>query len=210
MTALSMLYSENLLPQDTIFSSTPPAPQYAGITPATMPANLAVVFALGFGANPLITNAYRLSYLQDQQSNPDGGFPSVGDGLPAPSPANTLRQDLKQNDLRAWSPSAPVLLCGGNQDPVVFFFNTQLMQSYWTAHPPAGAVSVLDIDSGATANDPYADEKTGFAAAVTAIEVSAIAGGATDGGHAAVLESYHAPLVPPFCLAAVKVFFDTH
>jgi len=209
-TALSMLYSENLLPQNALFSSTPPAPQYASITPATMPANLAVVFALGFGSNFLLSNAYRLSYLQDQQANPDGGLPTVTDGLPAASPGNALRQDLRQNDLRAWSPSAPVLLCGGDEDPVVFFFNTQLMQSYWTSHPPPGTVSVLDVDSAATANDPYADEKTGFAAARAAVEASAIAGGATDGGHAAVLESYHAPLVPPFCLAAAKVFFDSH
>jgi hypothetical protein len=38
--------------------------------------------------------------------------------------------------------------------------------------------------------------------------VAATAGGATDGGHAAVLEDYHARLVPPLCLSAVKSFFD--
>jgi hypothetical protein len=40
------------------------------------------------------------------------------------------------------------------------------------------------------------------------VEVAAIAGGATDGGHAAVLADYHTRIVPPFCLAAVKSFFD--
>ena len=69
---------------------------------------------------------------------------------------------------------------------------------------------MVDIDSSATPNDPYANEKTGFAAAVKAVEVAAVAGGATDGGQAAVLEDYHAQLVPPFCLAAVKSFFDGH
>jgi hypothetical protein len=68
----------------------------------------------------------------------------------------------------------------------------------------------LDIASAPTAGDPYADEKDAFRAAVTAVEVAAIAGGATDGGHAAVLADYHARLVPPFCLAAVKSFFDGH
>lgn len=104
----------------------------------------------------------------------------------------------------------PLLLCAGNEDPEVFFFNTQLMQGYWAANSPAAPVTVLDIDSSPTPNDPYAHEKIGFAAAVKAVEIAAVAGGATDGGHAAVLEDYHAQLVPPFCLAAVKSFFDGH
>jgi len=209
-TSINTIYAENLLPQNALFSSTPPAPQYASITPPTAPANLAVVFALGFGPNPLITNAYRLSYLQDQQANPDGGFPAMTTGVAAASPGNSLRQDLKTNDLRNWSPGAPLLLCGGNEDPEVFFFNTQLMQSYWTAQPPPATVTVVDVDSAASPSDPYAAEKTGFAAAVAVVEANAIAGGATDGGHVAVLRAYHAELVPPFCLAIAKLFFDTH
>lgn len=35
-----------------------------------------------------------------------------------------------------------------------------------------------------------------------------VAGGATDGGNAVVLGDYHSRLVPTFCLAAVKSFFD--
>ena len=209
-TPISTLYAENLLPQNALFSSTPPAPQYASITPATTPANLASVFAQGFGSAYLIIDSYRLTYLEDQQANPDGGFPGLTTGLPAASPANTLRQDLKTNDLRNWTPSAPLLLCGGNEDPDVFFFNTQLMQSYWAANSPAAPVTVTDLDSSPTAGDPYANEKSGFAAAVKAVELAAIAGGATDGGHAAVLADYHAQLLPPFCLAAAKSFFDAH
>jgi pimeloyl-ACP methyl ester carboxylesterase len=207
-TPISTIYSEDLLPQSALFSSTPPAPQYASITPATTPADLAIVFAQGFGSAYLITNAYRLAYLQDQQANPDGGYPATTTGMPAAAPANTLRQDLKTNDLRNWTPTAPLLLCGGDEDPDVFFFNTQLMQAYWAKNSPSAPASVVDIDSSATTNDPFADEKIGFAAAVAAIELAAIAGGASDGGHAAVLAHYHAQLVPPFCLAAVKSFFD--
>jgi alpha/beta superfamily hydrolase len=209
-TPISSIYAEDLLPQNVVFSSTPPAPQYASITPATTPADLAIVFAQGFGSKYLIINSYRLAYLQDQQANPDGGFPTTTTGVPAASPANTLRQDLKTNDLRNWTPSAPLLLCAGNEDPEVFFFNTQLMQGYWATNSPAAPVTVVDIDSSPTPDDLYADEKRGFAAAVTAVKIAAIAGGATDGGHAAVLEDYHAQLVPPFCLAAVKSFFDGH
>ena len=208
-TPISTIYSEGLLPNNALFSSTPPAPQYASITPATTPSDLAIVFAMGFASSDyLILNSYRLSYLQDEQANPDGGFPTTTTGLPAASPRNTLRQDLKTNDLRNWTPTMPTLLCAGDEDPDVFFFNTQLMQGYWSKNAPSAPVTILDIASAPTANDPYADEKDAFNAAVTAVEVAAIAGGATDGGHAAVLADYHAQLVPPFCLAAVKSFFD--
>jgi hypothetical protein len=206
-TTTSNLYAQGLLPQNTIFDSTPPAPQYAAITPATTPANLAVVFALGFGSSPLVTNAYRLSYLQDEQAHPDGGFPTTTTDVPPTGSGNGLRQDLAKNDLRNFSPSIPMLLCGGDDDPTVFYMNTQLMQDYWEAHPPGTAVTVLDVDSAVGANDPYGDLKNGFAVAKAAVAVSAIAGGATDGGQAAVLTDYHAGLVPPFCLYAVERFF---
>jgi hypothetical protein len=103
-----------------------------------------------------------------------------------------------------------VLLCGGSSDPTVFFFNTQLMQGYWTLNPPSTTPVVLDVDSAATPGDPYASLKSGFATVKTAVAEAAVAGGAKDGGAAAVLEAYHAGLVPPFCLLAVKSFFDGH
>jgi hypothetical protein len=207
-TTRSDLYAQGLLPQYALFSNTPPAPQYASITPATTPANLAPAFALGFGASPLVTNAYRLSYLEDAQAHPDGGFPTTTTDEPPANAANGLRQDLATNDLRDFNPSAPLLLCAGDDDPEVFYFNTQLMQGYWAAHAPEAQVTVLDVDSPVGTNDPYADLKDGFAIAKAAVAAAAIAGGATDGGTAAVLADYHAGLVPPFCLYAVQRFFS--
>jgi hypothetical protein len=84
------------------------------------------------------------------------------------------------------------------------------MQTYWVAHAPTAQLAVLDVDSAVGTNDPYGTLKNGFAAAKAAVIASAIAGGATDGGQAAVLTDYHAGLVPPFCLFAVKSFFDGH
>jgi len=204
-TPISTLYAQNELPQNHLFSSTPPDPQYASITPATTPSNLAPAFALGIGDPALVTNSYRLTYLQDAQANPDGGFPSVTTAVPAASPGMALRQDLKSNDLRSWSPNAPVLLCAGNEDPTVFFFNLQLMQTYWGAHPGSVTPVYVDIDSS---GNPYSTEKTEFAIAKNAVAAQAIAQGATDGGQAAVLMAYHTTLVAPFCLSAVKSFFD--
>jgi Prolyl oligopeptidase family len=206
-TTRSNLYAQGLLPQYALFSNTPPAPQYASMTPATTPADLAPAFAQGFGASPLVTNAYRLSYLQDAQAHPDGGFPNTTSDVPPTSPGNGLRQDLARNDLRDFNPAVPVLLCGGDSDPEVFYFNTQLMQSYWATRAPGAQVTVLDVDSAAGANDPYATLKNGFAAAKAAVAAAAIGGGATDGGASAVLADYHAGLVPPFCLYAVQQFF---
>ncbi len=207
--AVSELTAEGKFPP-AAFDIVPPTPAYAIYTPAVLPANLAGIFAAGFGTDYLITDPFRGAYIADALAAPDGGFPAITDGLPPADPQNTFRVRLKTNDLRNWAPTAPTLLCGGNSDPEVFYFNTTLMQSYWVSHPPAVAPVILDVDSPIATGDPYASEKTGFAVAEGLVRANAILGGATDGGDAAVLEDYHAGLVPPFCLSAVKAFFDAH
>ncbi len=207
----SQLYSQGLLPEYALFSLTPPASQFAAITPPTTPTDLAAVFALGFGAGNLIQNSYRLSYLEDAVANPDGGFPAVTTGVATTSAQLPLRQALQRNDLRDWSPVAPLQLCGGDLDPVVFFRNTQLMQGYWAAHAPASAsIGVLDLESAVGANDPYATLKQGFELAKEAVATAAVVQGASDGGAAAVATAYHATLVAPFCLAATRAFFASY
>ncbi len=191
----SVLYAEGKLPEYALFSATPPSAAYADITPATSPASLAFVFALGFGTGNLIQNSYRLAYLQD----------------PVESPQLPWRVALKANDLRTWVPTAPVLLCGGAADPVVFWMNAQLMDAYWTAQAPADAsIGVLDLESAAVPGDPYGSFKTGFVLAKDLVIASAIAQGATDGGAAAQAEVYHTGLVAPFCFAAARSFFANY
>jgi hypothetical protein len=203
----SQLYSSDQLPEYALFSSTPPAPEFADITPPATPADLAPVFAQGFGAGNLVLNSYRLQYLEDAQAYPDGGFPTLTSGLAATQSQLPLRQDLQNNDLRNWSPTAPVQLCGGDRDPLVFFFNTQLMQHYWsTTAPPSAPVAYVDLEVS-TPNDPYAALKQDFAAAKALVAADAVAQGATDGGAAAVDAAYHAELVAPVCIAATRAFF---
>ena len=204
-TGMAELFSQGKLPQTALFSSTPPVPSMAAITPPTAPAEQAPLFALGFGTNHLVTNAARLAYLQDAMANPDGVVPAVTTGAPAATPAHPLRQAFRKNDLRNWVPKRPVLLCGGRADPTVFYgLNTQVMQGFWSAPSPAaapaGLVSVLDVDSAPGANDPFAPVKMGLASAKAA---TAAAGGAN-----AVVQSYHAALVPPFCNAAARAYFQ--
>jgi hypothetical protein len=207
-TPRSQLYAQGKLPEFALFSSTPPDPAFAADTPPTTPANLAEVFALGFGTGNLIQNSYRLSYLQDAEANPDGGWPTITTGVAAANPGLPWRQALKTNDLRDWVPTAPVLLCGGDNDPLVFWLNTSLMQNYWATHAPASShISVLDLESAVSSNDPYANLKKSFAIAKDVVIADAIAQGATDGGARAVAEVYHTLLVAPVCFAAVKTFF---
>lgn len=196
-TSLGELVEQGWIPDDALFSETPPAPAYADMTPATVPATLAPVFALGFGPDHLLTNDFRLAYLQDADSHPDGGFPTPSDGLPPSDPQHPLRQALKVNDLRAWTPQAPMLLCAGRRDPAVLYLNTRLMQDFWASET---AVTVLDIDSAVEAGDPYETQKEQFEAVRDFVELI--------GGDSEVLENYHAGLVAPFCLSAAKSFFD--
>jgi hypothetical protein len=185
---------------DAVFSNTPPAPEFAQITPPIQPALFAEFFARGFGPVHLITNAYRLAYLRDAETAPDGGVPVVMDGLPPANPTHPLRQALKTNDLRNWVPTSPVLLCAGNADPTVYFFNTELMRAHWAASDPTAPVTVLDVDSPVEPDDPFADIKENFATVRALVSLPE--------GETSMLELYHAGLVPAFCLRAVKDFFD--
>jgi hypothetical protein len=207
-TPRSQLYAQGKLPEYALFSSTPPASEFADITPPQTPANLAAVFALGFGAGNLLQNSYRLAYLQDAQANPDGGFPTITTGSAAAAPALPWRQALQLNDLRNWVPTVPILLCGGDVDPLVFWLNSALMQGYWALHAPASAsIGALDLETAVSPNDPYGNLKQEFEAAKALVAANAVAQGATDGGAFAVAEAYHATLVAPFCFTAVRSFF---
>jgi alpha/beta superfamily hydrolase len=194
--SLSDLVEQGLLPDTALFSSTPPDPAYADITPATTPPSLAPVFALGFGTDHLLTNDFRLAYLQDAESHPDGGFPTLSDGLPPADPEHPLRQALVTNDQRAWTPTSPMLLCAGHGDPAVLYLNTELMQNFWSAET---TVNLLDIDSDVTSDDPFELQKLQFATAKSILDLI--------GGDNEVLENYHAGLVAPFCLSAARSFF---
>jgi hypothetical protein len=212
------------LPQTALFSRTPPTapagsplslqPTLNAISPPTTPASLAPLFALGFGTNNLVTNQSRLNYLLDAIANPDGAVPVVTTGAQPANPANPMRIASKKNDLRNWTPTRPVLLCAGSNDPTVFYsVNTQLMQGFWSspspAAPAAGLLTVLNVDSAPTgAADPYAAAKVGFGQAKAGTAAAAVAAGASDGGASAVTLAYHGSLVPPFCNAAARGFFQ--
>src|SRR5450631_486730 len=154
-TPIDTLFEDGKLPQTALFSNTTPVTGNAALDAVlAVPAN--PVFALGFGPSNLVTNAYRLCYVMDAIAHPDGAVPIPQPGVPlAAAPQHPLRVAFKLNDMRTWVPHVPVLLCGGDQDPTVFFsLNTGTMQAFWGALPP-GAVTVLDVNGTIATNDPF-------------------------------------------------------
>ncbi len=212
------LASSGKLPSNALFSGSPPqAPGnpslQALLNAATPPKGTArdKVYALGFGAGNLFTNSYRLAYFQDAQANPDGATAtaanSAGNLLPAASPQHPLRQDAKLNDLRGWTPTSPVLLCGGNEDSTVSYtVNTQTIAKLW-ASLPAGLLTVVDVDSRPVSNDPYQAEKLGFSVVKNAIILDAQLSGRD--ADIDVANNYHAG-VAPFCMSAARTFFQKY
>jgi Secretory lipase len=172
-TSLTGLITAGKLPATALFDGTP-----------------TVGFEPFFGKPNLIKASFRQAVLADAVAN-------------AAAPKHPLRVAAFKNDMLKldWTPTRPMLLCGGNADPTVFYaLNTSLAKAYFTSKSvPDLAVAVLDVDSAPTgATDPFALAKGGFAQA----KAQAAAGGAT-----AVVQAYHGSLVPPFCNAAAKGYF---
>jgi pimeloyl-ACP methyl ester carboxylesterase len=217
-TSIGTLFQNGKLPETELFNSTTPSSS-AGIAavdtaadqllalPTSPPytASEAALFDLGFGNPYLVNNTYRVEYVDDAVVNQDeaemtligGGTLDSSDIALAASPALGLRKDFKSNDMRGggWFPMEPMLLCGGDQDPTVFFQNTQIMAALWTPYVAGGLVSVLDLN--ATPSGPYATLQGAFQATYAGLVVA---------NGSAAIESYHATEAP-FCMVGARGFF---
>lgn len=215
-TPISTIIQQGLLPQLALFSSTTPTvPNNPALTtalaPPSNPSNpFTPLFDLGFGNPYLINNSVRVAYALDSASDPDGV--DIGSSALAPTPpAYGLRNDLYTNDLRngGWAPAAPTLMCGGSEDPTVFFApDTELMAQFWAGVP---TVSVLDVDPATAPSGPFAAIQTAFLAqkAQQLAFLESPAGGSLSPliAEFTLLESYHGTYVPPFCTLAARLFF---
>jgi Prolyl oligopeptidase family len=229
-TPIDTIYANGQLPELALFNSTTPVVSIPGnpTLSAELTAALAVpsdpnnpdtpLFASGFGSPGLITNTYRESYVLDAAANPDGAVPTPTAGVPvAAAPAQSLRIALNLNDMRntstaaggPWAPEEPTLLCGGDQDPTVFFsVNTLTMQAFWATSPASALISVVDVNG--TPTPPFAALQTAFQAsqaALLAFYESAAGGGLSPAAaQEQVVASYHTN-VAPFCALAARTFF---
>ncbi len=230
MMPLSAIFSTGKLPQLALFDSTTPVVSVPGqaVLSATLTALLKVpgspgyplpdtaqtpLFAAGFGSPFLLNNSYRVSYALDAALNPDGAVPTPTTGaLAAVAPTQPLRLAFYKNDLRngAWAPTSPTLLCGGDQDPTVFYsVNTGVMAAFWHPQVQAGLITILDVNG--TPAGLFAPLQIGFQeseAAQLAFYESA-AGGSLSPAAAQqlIVQGYHSS-VAPFCSAAARAFFS--
>lgn len=181
----------------------------------------------------LIQSSFREAYLVDAQAQPDGLLVANGNAMPAAAPQHPLRRALKDNDLRGYIPKVPTLICGGNQDPTVFFdINTgsvsALLQQASATNPKEKInVTVLDVDATNSANRPNKPTLTMIGnASMNTWDAQSVVNGvqgkfagtlqqtvidATTQGvnpQVAVLSSYHANLVSTACNNATRQFFD--
>ena len=192
-------------------------------------------FSFGFDTTHyLVKNDYRLEYLADAQKNVDWAVPYLQgytnyNPVPATLPEHPLRKALKANDLRGYLPTMPVIMCGGNQDPMVFFdVNSSLMKKLWdtdTNKTSATKLGIIDIDvtNRATRQKPVyqtlgfdtvnnnsiqsQSEKmqAGFASKVQNIAANAAANGGNPSQ--AVAMQYHG-LVTPYCMGVAQTLFS--
>jgi hypothetical protein len=200
-TPIATLFSNGTLPETALFNSNTPVTGNATLDAAlAVPAN--PLFAIGFGTLDLVNNNFRLAYVLDAVASPDGAVPTPVAGVPqAANPQFPLRQAFKINDLRNWIPLRPVLMCGGDADPTVFFsVNTLVMQQYWAAAGlPPEAITVVDVNGAVTGpSDPFAAAKIGYQ--------QTIAGIAAQSGQNAAVQATHATEAP-FCTAVARGFF---
>jgi hypothetical protein len=141
------------------------------------------VFAAGVGTPNLVRTSYRQTVLGNA--------------------AHPLWAAAARNDLLNWTPTRPMALCYGANDPVVFGGNSTAAATYFAAHTAAGVVTRMDVEDASTVGTALAG---GFAQAVQATADAATAAGGN--GTQEVLLSYHGSLVPPFCAVAVRSFFQ--
>ncbi|HEY1391966.1 MAG TPA: hypothetical protein VFV25_01235, partial [Methylibium sp.] len=156
--------AETLFPTDTPISTL--------VQQGELPAD--PTFTKLFGTGGLINEAFRASFFTD--------------------PTNGFKADVVKNTLLGWNPHRPMMLCGGAQDPTVYYFNTTDAQADFASR--GVSVPAVDMENAATvpggATGPL---YLGF-------QAQKAAAGAN------VLAVYHGELVPPFCTAIVRGFFQ--
>jgi len=228
-TPIDTLFATNKLPETALFDSTTPVVTVPGSVmlsaeltaalaePAPTSSPEAPIFDLGFGNPYLINNATRVAYAEDAATDPDGeDTPLTGMAAsPALAPAvptDPLRKAFYLNDMRSWYgsmvPGAPLLLCGGENDPTVFYpVNTGTMAAFWSGVP---TVSTLDVDPAGGPSGPYAAIQGAFQASeaqqLAYLQTAAGGGLSATAAGEQLVEGYHVA-VDTFCALAARAFF---
>ena len=169
-------------PYETILPGLLPStdPAAAGRIPAGSDGTYRTLFDKGDGSPFIIKSSYRTQ---------------------TTAPGNPLYAAAARNDLTAWTPAAPVQMCYGGLDPTVAGYNAVDAEAAFKSRG-ASAVTRIDLEDASTSP---ATVHNAFVAAKAQV-VSANGGGAQ--GEAVLYATYHGSVVPPFCMALARGFFD--
>jgi hypothetical protein len=214
-TPFAQLLAEGRLPKLALFDEAPPAlpakaspalrALFAKFGPAHAPARFKSYYDEAMGAEPMFPNAARLALLQDMAAHPDGSYPDYSSGLPSRTARHPFRRAVAANDLRGWMPKAPLVMCGGHDDPSSpFRFGGQMMMRYWSSTEnlvPPGRVTLIDLDLPAEPGDRYGWLNTNLAEMRRQITA--------EKGERAYLDLHHGVTMPRYCYTAARMFFDT-
>ncbi|MDM4766721.1 prolyl oligopeptidase family serine peptidase [Pelomonas sp. SE-A7] len=122
----------------------------------------------------------------------------LNDSFRAGYQASNYRKALQANTLLGFTPKRPLVMCGGKQDPTVFYdVNTTAMSADLKTRAAALVMGTYDLETlsslpaGVTGQTVYG----GFQQAKAAAGANA-------------QSQYHGSLVPPFCTVLVRGFFQ--
>lgn len=141
-------------------------------------------FTALWGTGGLLTDAFRSAY-----------------------PTSNFRAALQRNTLLDWTPVAPVALCGGANDPTVFWsVNAPVAQAAFASR--GKTVPAWNLEAPPATTDATYPVYAAFAQSKSSTAQAAVSAGASDGGASAVQSAYHGSLVPPFCTTLVRGYFQ--
>jgi hypothetical protein len=109
-------------------------------------------------------------------------------------PTSAFRQDMQQNTLLGWTPKAPLAMCGGADDPTVFFLNSQNAQTDFASR--GTQVPLWNLE-----------DRASLPAGISSDAVYALFQAAKARSGSNVDKDYHALLLPPACFALTRGFF---
>lgn len=182
------MFTQGKLPQSALFARN------------SLPGPASPALGAFFGDGNLIKSSYRNLYLSDIGAHSCGADPAIC------RPALPLRAAVWSNDLRNFVPAAPTMLCGGKSDPTVFFVSTETTAQYFRQKGMQPPLTVLDVDTAPNVDDPFTVLKQGFALTKAGVRSRAQAAGRDPDAEVAV--SYHSALVPSFCMAGTRAYFQ--
>jgi predicted esterase len=180
---------ESLLPSSTLNFTTVfttgklPTKLFASGALVTGDPGLDALFAAGIGTPNLIKQSYRQSVLTN--------------------PQNPVWAAAAKNDLTGWTPSRPTAMCVGSADPTVYASNTTAAATAFTTRGAGALVKAFNVEDAASVGALVAG---GFAQAKAATAADPNAPGASPAEK--VLQAYHGGLVPPFCNAVIRGYFQ--